>query len=93
MDSVLRSRIAAEIFPLAPWPCRGFPSLLSNVYIPRFLLDLSSAPLSFCGLARFVPLFAKRRCFRERRQRQIVSCLSADKSEDWHAKKTPNPVR
>ena len=48
MDSVLRSRIAAEIFPLAPWPCRGFPSLLSNVYIPRFLLDLSSAPLSFC---------------------------------------------
>ena len=71
----------------------SYPSLLSNVYIPRFLLDLSCAPLSFAGLARFVPLFAKRRCFREWRQRQVFSYLSADKSEDCHAKKTSNPVR
>ncbi len=40
-----------------------------------------------------VPQFAKRGCFRERRQRQVFSCLSADKSEDCHAKKTSNPVR
>ena len=69
------------------------PSLLSNVYIPRILLDLSCAPMSFARLARFVPLLAKRRCFRERRQRQVFSCLSADKSEDCDAKKTSNPVR
>jgi hypothetical protein len=68
-------------------------SLLSNVYIPRLLLDLSSAPLSFASLARFVPLSRKRRCFREGCQRQVFSCLSADKSEDCHAKKTSNPVR
>jgi hypothetical protein len=55
---------------------------ISNVYIPRLLLDLSAAPLSFLSLARFVPVFAKRRCFRERHERQVFSCLSADKSED-----------
>jgi hypothetical protein len=69
------------------------PSLLSNVYIPRLLLNLSCALLSFASLARFVPLFGKRRCFREWRQRQVFSCSSADKSEDRHAKKTSNPVR
>jgi hypothetical protein len=68
-------------------------SLLGNVYIPGLRLDLSCAPLSYASVARFVPQFAKRRCFRERRQRQVFSCLSADKSEDCHAKKTSNPVR
>jgi hypothetical protein len=67
-------------------------SLLSNVYIPKLLLDLSSAPLSFCEFGTIRATVAKRRCFRERRQRQVFSCLSADKSEDCHGKKTFNPV-
>ena len=54
-------------------------SLLSNVYIPKLLLDLSSAPLSFVSLARFVPLFAKRRCFRERRKgKSSRACLTTN---------------
>jgi hypothetical protein len=40
---------------LHPWCSR----LLGSLYIARLRSDLSSAPLSFVSLARFVPLFAK----------------------------------